>query len=348
MSGESLDADLPAGLPWHPSLPWHAAPLRRLLAGRAQFPHALLIHGRPGIGKLAFALNLGLGLLCEAPATAERPCGVCPGCRYAQAGQHPDLLRIELVVPDEEGGWKKVENIAIDRIRGLIDFAQLSSHRRIGKVAVICPAERIQAAAANALLKTLEEPPPTTYLLLVADQPGRLPPTILSRCRRLAAPQPTPDEALGWLAGQGVADPALPLAQAGGAPLRALEFAAELPAAERRQWLDALAQPARLSVLALGARIDALPRELRKQGLAMAIEWLLGWCSDVARVAAGGAVRLNPDFAAAITALAPRVAPLALFRYHRTLVRQRALLAHPLQPRLVAEALVADYKELFG
>ncbi len=348
MSGDGIDADLAAGLPWHAPLPWHAAPLRRLLAERAQFPHALLIHGRPGIGKLAFALNLGLGLLCEAPAAAERPCGTCPGCRYAQAGQHPDLLRIELVVPDDEGGWKKVENVAIDRIRGLIEFVQLSSHRRVGKVAVICPAERMQAPAANALLKTLEEPPPSTYLLLVADQPGRLPPTILSRCRRIAAPQPTPEEALAWLAGQGIADPELPLAQAGGAPLRALEIAAELPAAERRHWLDALAQPARMSVLALGARIDALPKELRRQGLALAIEWLLGWCSDVARVAAGGAVRRNPDFAAAIAALAPRVAPLALFRYHRTLVRQRALLAHPLQPRLVAEALVADYKELFG
>ena len=348
MSGAGVDADVPAGLPWHAPLPWHAAPLRRLLAERALFPHALLIHGRPGIGKLAFALNVGLGVLCEAPAVAERPCGACPGCRYAQAGQHPDLLRIELVVPDDEGGWKKVENIAIDRIRGLIEFVQLSSHRRIGKVAVICPAERMQAPAANALLKTLEEPPPSTYLLLVTDQPGRLPPTILSRCRRIPAPQPTPGEALAWLAAQGVADPALPLAQAGGAPLRALEVAAELPVAERRHWLDALAQPARISVLALGARIDALPKELRKQGLALAIEWLLCWCSDVARVAVGGAVRRNPDFAVAIAALAPRVAPLALFRYHRTLVRQRALLAHPLQPRLVAEALVADYKELFG
>jgi DNA polymerase-3 subunit delta' len=348
MSVDGSDADVVAGLPWHAPLPWQGASLRQLLEERAQFPHAVLIHGRPGIGKLAFALNLGLGLLCEAPAAADRPCGACPSCRYAQAGQHPDLLRIELVVPDDEGGWKRVENIAIDRIRGLIDFVQLSSHRRIAKVVVICPAERMQAPAANALLKTLEEPPPATYLLLVTDQPGRLPPTILSRCRRFAGPQPSPDEALAWLAAQGVDDPALPLAQAGGAPLRALEVAADLPAAERRHWLEALAEPARTSALALGARIDALPKELRKQGLALAIEWLLGWCSDVARVAAGGEVRRNPDFAPAIAALAVRVAPLSLFRYHRTLVRQRALLAHPLQPRLVAEALVADYKELFG
>jgi len=116
-------------------------------------------------------------------------CGECPGCRYAAAGQHPDLLRLELLVIDpDEGTLQTVETIGIDRVRALTEFAQLTSHRQRAKVAVISPAERMNAAAANALLKTLEEPPPGTYVILVSDQPGRLPPTILSRCRKLAVP----------------------------------------------------------------------------------------------------------------------------------------------------------------
>jgi hypothetical protein len=118
--------------------------------------------------------------------------------------------------------------------------------------------------------------------------------------------------------------------------------------AERRAWLDALARPERLPVLALAARIDAGGKEGRKQRLADAIDWLLSWTSDLACVAGGGAVRRNPDFAGALVALAARVAPVTLFRYHRRLMGERGLLAHPLQPRLVAEALLIEYVALFG
>jgi DNA polymerase-3 subunit delta' len=224
----------------------------------------------------------------------------------------------------------------------------LSSHRQRAKVAVIAPAERMNAAAANALLKTLEEPPSGTFLLLVAEAPGRLPATVLSRCRRLAAPQPTADEARSWLADAGVADGVLALALAGGAPLAAVAHADAARMAERQAWLDALARPERLPVLALAARIDAGGKEERKQRLADAIEWLLLWTSDLACVTGGGTVRRNPDFAAALAALAARVAPVTLFRYHRRLMGERALLAHPLQPRLVAEALLIEYVALFG
>jgi hypothetical protein len=103
-----------------------------------------------------------------------------------------------------------------------------------------------------------------------------------------------------------------------------------------------------MSVSALGQRIDAGPRESRKERLAAAIDWLVGWCADLARVRAGGVPIRNPDYAAQLAALAPSVAGVPLFRYHRSLLDQRALLAHPLQPRLVAEALLIDYRALFG
>ena len=240
-----------------------------------------------------------------------------------------------------------MDTIGIDRVRALTEFVQLTSHRQRAKVAVIAPAERMNAAAANALLKTLEEPPAGTYLVLVADQPGRLPATILSRCRKLAAPLPTPGEARAWLAAQGVDKPDLALAQAAGAPLSALRHADPGVEAERERgstrWCSrsgcrCIGSP-RASTPAAGTSASAR--------LAQVLDWLIALTADLARVAAGGAARQNPDSAAALDRLAPRVAPIALFRYHRSLLRQRAMLAHPLQPRLVAEALLIDYRALF-
>ncbi len=347
LRGADSDIAAPA-LPWPPLLPWQAEAVRSMLSARASWPPALLIHGRRGIGKHALALNLAQALLCELPQEDGLACGRCASCRYAVAGQHPDLLRLELSEFDsDEGEFVAVDTIAIARIRMLIDFVQITSHRQRAKVAVIAPAERMNPQAANALLKTLEEPPPGTFLILVADQPGRLPATIRSRCRQLPAPAPDLDSARAWLAAQQVADPAAVLAQAGGAPGVALELAAPALQTERRAWLAALAEPRGFAVATLAARVEAGTREERRARLARAIEWLLAWTADLARVAAGSAARQNPDFARELNTLARRVAPLAPFRYHDQLLRQRALLAHPLQPRLVAEAVLIDYQAMF-
>ncbi len=347
----AVDGDAPgvaAALPWLPLLPWQAGPARAALAQRASWPHALLIHGPRGIGKHALALNFAQALLCEAPRADHLACGECPGCRYAQAGQHPDLVRLELLAIDpDDGELKAFETINVDRVRALIDTVGLTSHRQRAKVAVIAPAERMNVQAANALLKTLEEPPAGTFMILVSDMPGRLPATIVSRCRRLAAPQPTKDESCAWLAAQGVAAPEEALAQAAGAPRLALELAGDDWQDERRVWLVALANPRRLGVLALAARVEAGAKEARRARLARVIDWLLAWTADLARIAAGGDARGNPDFAAQLAPLAAAVAPLAAIRYHGQLLRARALLAHPLQPRLVAESLLIDYRSLF-
>jgi DNA polymerase-3 subunit delta' len=339
----------PAALPWLPLPPWQREAARAVIAGRSMWPHALLIHGPQGTGKHALALALAQALLCEAPASDGLACGRCASCRYATAGQHPDLMRLELLELDEEtDALTPVETIGVARVRALIDFVALTSHRQKAKLAVIAPAERMHVAASNALLKTLEEPPPATYLILVAHLPGRLPATIRSRCRRLAIAAPHPQAAAQWLAAQGVAEPGLVLAQAAGAPLAALELADPDWQAERRAWLAALAEPQRLPVLALAARIESGAREERRARLARVIDWLIAWTADLARTAAGGDVRRNPDFAAQLAALAPRVARLPAFRYHDSLLRHRARLAHPLQPRLTAETMLIDYRALFA
>jgi hypothetical protein len=164
----------------------------------------------------------------------------------------------------------------------------------------------------------------------------------------LPAPRPTAADAQAWLATRGAGDAALALAQTGGAPLAALSCMDPALMAERRVWLDALARPERLAVLPLAARIDAGGKDERKARLAHAIDWLLLWTSDLARMAGGADACRNPDFAGALAALGARVAPVALFRYHQALMGQRVLLAHPLQPRLVAEALLIEYLALFN
>jgi len=197
------------------------------------------------------------------------------------------------------------------------------------------------------LLKTLEEPPEQSYLVLVSHQPGRLAPTVRSRCAHTIAPVPDASAARAWLVDQGVQAPDALLAQSRGAPLGALALADASYQGERAAWLRALAAPGTLVPSDLAGRIDLAPREQRKQALGAAIDWLLGWCADLAAVRAGAEPRINRDHASELEPIASNVAPMALFRYHRSLLEQRALLSHPLTPRLVAEALLIEYRTLF-
>jgi DNA polymerase-3 subunit delta' len=343
----SEDADLPAPAPWSAPFPWQDAWLARVLSERDRMHHALLVTGPAGIGKSVLAHNLARGLLCETPRDDGVACGSCAGCTYVAAGTHPDLRVLDLVEIDDDGEPRPVQEIGIKRVRALIEMLGVTAHRAGRRVGVVVPAERMTAEASNALLKTLEEPPTGATLILVSPQPGRLLRTVTSRCRRLPAPQPTPVQATAWLAAQRVSDAAGALAEAGGAPLAALALADAEDRAERKAWFDALARPERLAPMALGARIEAAGKDERKPRLAAGLDALVAWTADLARVASGGRALRLPAYEPALLALAPRVARIALCRYHRSVLVQRARLAHPLQPRLVAEALLADYRTLF-
>lgn len=347
MSDDAIVASSPE--PWPSALPWQRDWLAERLRARDRAHHALLVTGSAGLGKKTLALHYAQGLLCESPRADALACGECAGCRYVMARSHPDLRVVDRwVLDDKSQEWEAKDAILIDVVRELIGMFGMSAHRRGARVGVIAPAEAMNASAANALLKTLEEPPPGAMLVLASSQPGRLPPTVASRCLRVAAPMPSTREAVAWLAAQGVADPATVLAEAGGAPLSALALAGPASVEERAFWYDALAEPRRLAPIALGARIDAAGKDERKPRLAAALDALAAWTADLARVAAGGEPRRLPARAAALAALAPRVARIPLCRYHRTILFQRAWIAHPLQPRLVAEALLTEYRTLFA
>ncbi len=203
-------------------LPWHREDWTRLQARRDReaLPHALLLCGAAGLGKRMFAQRFVRGLLCAQPLGGDA-CGRCRTCLLLAAGTHPDL--VELTYGLRRDGTPRSE-IVVDQIRDL--SARLAMNSQFGgwQVACIDPADAMNAAAANALLKTLEEPSARTLLILLADAPWRLPQTIRSRCQRIEFHLPAPDQAVAWLHAEGVSDGALALSAAGGNPGLAREW----------------------------------------------------------------------------------------------------------------------------
>jgi DNA polymerase-3 subunit delta' len=193
---------------------WLAPQIASLRQARARgrFPPALLIHDAPGGGGALLGLRAAQAALCT---SAQVPCGVCRECRRVEAGEHPDFIRV--------GVLEDAKRIGVDQIRELSERLVLSSHGQGATVALIEPAEAMNANAANALLKTLEEPRPGVTLILVTDAPSRLPATVRSRCQRLRVKLPARAATLAWLAaerGPGRWD--IVLEVLGNAPLRAL------------------------------------------------------------------------------------------------------------------------------
>ena len=169
--------------------PWQQS-LWQQLAGRSQHAHAYLLHGPAGIGKRALAERLMARLLCLSPSGLDA-CGSCKSCHLLAAGTHPDNFVLE---PEEAD-----KPIKVDQVRELVDFVVQTAQLGGRKVVLLEPAEAMNLNAANALLKSLEEPSGNTVLLLISHQPSRLLPTIKSRCVQQACPLPSEAMSLAWL-----------------------------------------------------------------------------------------------------------------------------------------------------
>jgi len=183
--------------------PW-LAPSWRLLAdaiGSGRIHHALLFASPRGYGKRALADAFAAALLCQQRNADGSACGKCRSCLLVAAGSHPDLARVTFEIRDD--GRPRTE-LTVDQLRALGARLSLSSQFGGWQIALIDPADAMNPNAANALLKTLEEPSSNTIIALIADDPSRLPPTIRSRCQKIEVPMPTRADALAWLRSHGV------------------------------------------------------------------------------------------------------------------------------------------------
>lgn len=229
---------LSAPFPWQ-SAQW--AQLSRVFAAN-QLAHAYLFSGSEGLGKSHFADSFAKYALCSNPVAQSAAggladtlvaCDTCPNCLKGGVGNHPDILKIE----PEEGS----KNIKIDQIRWLSEFVIRSSHSGGAKIVIIADAHLLNANAANALLKTLEEPNDNTHVFLVSDHPGRLVATIRSRCQKLAFQTPSVDIAAPWLQSiTGAANVDSILEASDMRPLIALQLAEGDSLQERAQFLQSI------------------------------------------------------------------------------------------------------------
>lgn len=201
--------------PWQQQI-WQSLHQRQQ---QARMPHALLLMGTEGVGKLQLALTLANAMLCNSPTENGFACEHCKTCHLTKAGSHPDF---KLVTPEE-----KSTSIKIDQIREVVEFVNETALQGGHRVIVINPATAMNTNAANALLKTLEEPTPNTLIMLICHQSLRLPATITSRCQRIHFHKPEKAIALEWLKNQpeqAAQDNELLLTLANGAPLKAREL----------------------------------------------------------------------------------------------------------------------------
>jgi DNA polymerase III subunit delta' len=234
--------------------PWIRSQTKQLLAQRG---HAWLLQGPSGLGQYGLALSLAQAWLCDRP-TADGACGQCDSCHQVAVRSHTDLAVLMPETVMMELGWplgekaqadiddkkrKASKEIRVDAMRDALEFAQRTSGRGRGKVVMVYPAERMNQVTANALLKTLEEPPGDVRFVLATEAAHQLLPTIRSRCLGHALAWPGDDEAVAWLQEQGVPAAAAPglLKASGARPEDALRLhAAGLDARTWSQWPKAL------------------------------------------------------------------------------------------------------------
>ncbi|KXS39452.1 MAG: DNA polymerase III subunit delta' [Halomonadaceae bacterium T82-2] len=257
-------------------LPWQSELWQRLVALQStdRLPHALLISGPHGLGKQQLAEALVARTLCQAPGDAA--CGHCHGCRMLAAGYHPDLLRIS---PADNR-----RQIRIDPIREVNQFVAQTAQQGGYRVILLQPAEAMNVAAANALLKSLEEPGSRTLFVLLSDVPSRMLATIRSRCQHWTLTVPAPAACLPWLS-EALGDEreaVFWLRVAGGLPLLARELASG-EARQLRQTLQEL-----FDALVRGAEPVAEAARLDRQAVERILWYGIAWLEDLIRLGLSG------------------------------------------------------------
>ena len=335
----------------------HDETWQRLNARRQQMPHALLMEGMRGIGKSEFARAFAESLLCECPTEKHEACNACMACGWLAQGNHPDfrLIQPEALAGDEGEGAsdssskkKPSQQITIDQIRALDDFLHVGTHRQGLRVVLINPAEAMNRATANALLKALEEPIASTLFILVTSDQNRLLPTIRSRCQSIVFVSPGRELSTSWLADAGVDEPDRWLALAGGAPVAA----AELASSDERVLLDALivelSRGSRLDPLVAAGSLDRIVKaDKRPAPLRRTVDWTQKWLFDLTQTSMGMSFRYFVAQQDALARLAKETDVLRLLAFARKAIQYKLQCEQPLNSRLFLEDFFMSYAALF-
>ena len=343
--------------------PWFDQLLDQIAKSAARMPHALLVHGQAGIGKREMGIALARTMLCETgPESKPRGgCGACPSCLWFDQGNHPDFRRVTSDLLALEAGHQAADDdadeteqqeagtarsrrapskeIRIEQIRALHGFLSVATHRGRHRVVFLYPLEVVNDIAANALLKMLEEPPPETVFILVADHIGRIKPTILSRCQKIFVPTPPREIALAWLKAEGVADADALLAASGGAPLAARRASKDEDTMRlHRQFLDYLARPNADDAMSTA-------EAFAKVSPASMVTWMQQWLADCIAMKMTARIRYHPTHSKPIAALVERSRIDALLTMDQRLTSIRRTVDHPLNTRLMLETLLLAYAD---
>ncbi|MFZ4528582.1 MAG: DNA polymerase III subunit delta' [Undibacterium curvum] len=337
---------------------WQSGSWQYFQGLRDRLPHAFLLYGPQGIGKTRFAEEMAQSLLCETPDSAGHACQQCASCGWFNQYSHPDYRRVRPeLLDEEEAAAQDVEadsstksakasktpskEIVIHQIRALSDFMNISTHRQGRRVIVLYPAEALNIPAANALLKSLEEPAKDTVFILVCHSIDKLLPTILSRCHKFPMSLPEHALALDWLKQQGVADADVWLAQQGGAPLAAMEMAQSETRDAMQDFLNHIAQPG--SDMAL-----KLADKMQKMDIPTTIAWMQRWLYDLFSYKQSARIRYYPRYEKEIAGLALRVNIDRLMQMIKANNERQAIATHPLSPKLFLEDMLLEYAAAFA
>ena len=231
------------------------------------------------------------------------------------------------------------KEIRIEQIRALHAFLSVATHRGRFRVVFLYPLEAVNDVAANALLKMLEEPPPETVFILVADHIGRIKPTILSRCQKIFVPTPPREMALAWLKAEGVADADALLAASGGAPLAAQRTSKDEDTMRlHHQFLHYLAHPDADDALSTA-------EALAKVSPTSMVTWMQQWMADCIALKMASRIRYHPAHSSFVAALVTRTRTDALLSMDQRLTSIRRTVDHPLNTRLMLETLLLAYAD---
>ena len=261
-------SELQQAFPWFDQRFAHLSQLHT----QNRLPHALLIHGMPGIGKAAFAVSFAQSLLCQSPVNG-RACGQCKSCDLNTAGSHPDLF---ILSPEEVG-----KQLKVDQVRALGEFIYSTAQQGGYRAVVVDPADAMNIASANALLKMLEEPGSDTIILLVTSKMGQVLPTIKSRCQHIECHTPSEADAIQWLmqASDLDAEKAKSILHINrGAPKEALSYIENGLNEHRAQLIRGLADILKHRKSAL-----EVAQSLQKLDLELLLGWFYSLLTDAAR-----------------------------------------------------------------